>query len=123
MKALLKSIGPLLASAIAMTLMTLTSTAFGEAAVKQTTKAEQKHALEVAPKGPPPPANPGEVCNTNQRTWVFNAAFQELYNVEGGTPMRIEAYYGSAAYWGHAQGRPNGQFIRYVINQGSCHKT
>jgi hypothetical protein len=123
MKVSQKSITSLLASALVVAIMALTGTASAEETVKQTTKAEQKHALEVAPKGPPPPANPGEVCNTNQRTWVFNAYFEELYNVEGGTPMRIEAYYGSEAYWGHAEGKANGQFVRYVINQSSCHKT
>jgi hypothetical protein len=120
-----KSVGSLLASALVIALMALTGIASAGETVKQTTRAQQKHALEVSAKegGVNPLANPGEVCNTNQRTWVFNAEFKELYNVEGGTPMRIEAYYGSEAYWGHAQYKANGQFARYVINQSSCHKT
>lgn len=70
-------------------------------------------------------ANPGEVCNTNATTVVFkNQTTLEIsYIVEGGTPMRIEAYAGPEEYYGHAEGKPNGYFFRYLINQSSCHKT
>ncbi len=73
----------------------------------------------------PPPANPGEVCNTNATTVVFRkeTGTEVLYTVESGTAMRIEAYAGPEQYYGHAAGKANGYFYRYLIDQSSCHKT
>jgi hypothetical protein len=73
----------------------------------------------------PPPANPGEVCETNATTAVFRSqtGTEVLYVVAAGTPMRIEAYAGPEEYYGHAQGKANGYFYRYLINQSTCHKT
>ena len=70
-------------------------------------------------------ANPGEVCNTNRETVIFKnqVNLEVLYTVEGGTPMRIEAYAGAEEYYGHAENQTNGYFFRYTINQSSCHKT
>ncbi len=70
-------------------------------------------------------ANPGEVCNTNQATVIFKNQVNDeiLYTVEGGTPMRIEAYAGPEEYYGHQENHTNGYFFRYTINQSSCHKT
>jgi hypothetical protein len=68
-------------------------------------------------------ANPGEVCNTNSITVIDNSKGEIIYIVEGGTPMRIEAYAGPELYYGHAEGKANGYFLRSQINQSSCHKT
>ncbi|HEY3759215.1 MAG TPA: hypothetical protein VGL37_05600 [Solirubrobacteraceae bacterium] len=126
------SVGSLLAVAAIALLSMLPATATAESAAEfrhSQARAEQVRLLNQAVQeykkiGVHPDANPGEVCNTNRWTAVLVAGGEgAYYEVPPNTPMRIEAYYTTTTYLGHAEGYPNGVFLRENINQSTCHKT
>jgi hypothetical protein len=119
--------GSLLAGSLVALLLALPTGALGASSAEEVQaqiRARESPGSQLTIKIPPP-ANPGEVCNTNATTAVFRSqtGTEVLYVVAAGTPMRIEAYAGPEEYYGHAQGKANGYFYRYLIDQSTCHKT
>lgn len=63
-------------------------------------------------------ASPGDLCKLAVLTTV-SGVFP--YFLPAGSNVRIVDYSGPSNYYGHGEGRTNGTFPRFTVDQSTCH--